>query len=225
MFDRHPDCGSAPFAPGGSELKPPSSTGLLGGITFQVAAGSDRSRVLEFRRRVYATDWPNVPVDEVIDKLDASAHQLMAIDASGEVIAAFRIVPPESRPFDLEYYISLSPILGSDRAPAEIGRLCVAHDNRQVRSNPFMHIGLLKLAYDFSARLQLTDLVLTALPKLRAFYRVGFFREIGVTFTHNTWGKVHVMHLDLVSLPNYCRQTEGPVARLLLAEALPNFQI
>ena len=159
------------------------------------------------------------------EDFDAWAHQLIATDATGQVIAAFRIVPPEIRPFDLEYYISLSPILGDDRAPGEIGRLCVAHENRQIRSNPFIHIGLLKLACDFAAKLNLTDLVLTALPKLRAFYRVGFFRETGVTFEHKTWGEVHVMHLDLVSLPHYCRHAEGPVARLLLDRTLPNFRI
>jgi hypothetical protein len=82
---------------------------------------------------------------------------------------------------------------------------------------------MLKLAYDFARKLGLTDLVLTALPQLYHLYRMGFFEPVGLTFEHTTWGKVHVMRLDLTRLEARRASQDTPMARLLFATDLPNF--
>jgi predicted GNAT family N-acyltransferase len=185
------------------------------GLTFKVASTRERQRVLAMRREVYAVDWPAVPTTQVVDVLDETAYHLLAMAEGDEaLVGAARIVTAAHRPFDIEHYLSLADILPPGREPAEIGRLCVRHEWRQIRM-PLVHLGILKLAIAVAERAGVSDLLLTALPKLRSLYTKGFFERVGIRFTHPTWGEVDVMRLDLTTLPARLAHTQQATARLL----------
>lgn len=200
-------------------------TSLFGEFLFKVANDLERERALQTRREVYARDWPKVPLSQVVDRADQAAHQLIASTHDGEVIACLRIVPSDQRPFDMEHFISLKSVLPLERSPAEIGRLCVKHGSRYVKSSSFVQLGIFKLAIEFSRGLGTTDLLLTALPKLRNLYRSAGFTEVGVAFEHSTWGPVHVMRLDLVQLFKNDLKPSTSIHRVLKAGRLPNFVV
>jgi predicted GNAT family N-acyltransferase len=196
---------------------------LFHGLVFKVANTAEREHVLAFRRKVYERDWPHVPIDQIVDRPDDAAYHLLASTDAGDIVASLRVVPSEQRPFDMERFISLDGIVPEERRPAEIGRLCVKHENRHVRSGSFVHLGMLKLAVDLSQELGITDLLLTSLPDLRNFYRLGCFREVGITFVHSTWGTVHVMRFDLVAFFDRSQDESRPVERFLKASKPSNF--
>lgn len=200
---------------------PPSPAGLFDGLIFKVATGAQRIEALKARCDVYATDWPDIPQDKVIDAADDAASHLIACTDTGEIIASLRILAPDQRPFDMERFISIEPLLPKGSSPAEIGRLIVKHDHRHVRSHSFVQLGIFKLAIDLSLRLGITDLILTALPLLRHLYRLAGFIDTGLTFHHSTWGPVHVMRLDVTKInsPN----SRNTIARLLTSSSPPNF--
>lgn len=198
---------------------------ILEGLVFKIADGPDIERALRLRRDVYAKDWSHVGPALVVDDLDRRAHHLIAEDAEGDIVATLRIVASAHRPFDLERYVALSQIFDDDRNPGEVGRLCISHSKRRVRSGAFVHLGMLKLAYAFARKACLTDLVLTAIPRLQNFYRIGFFEAVGIRFEHPTWGPVHVMRLDLVQLDEKLKKAHQPMARLLLASEWPRIAI
>jgi predicted GNAT family N-acyltransferase len=196
---------------------------LFNNLVFKVAAGAETGAALDLRRAVYARDWPDVPLEQVIDRRDDSAYHLIAVSEQAQIIAALRIVVPEHRPFDMEEFITLDGALPPDRHPAEIGRLCVSHATRHVRAGSFVHLGMLKLAVNLAPRIGITDFLLTAIPKLRGFYLRGGFRDVGITFEHATWGLVHVMRLDLLDLADPTRQVQNSVERILRGAKPPNF--
>jgi predicted GNAT family N-acyltransferase len=198
-------------------------TSLFQGFVFKVADGTERERALRLRREVYERDWPGVPGAQIVDRTDEAAYHLIASTEGGDLVASLRIVPPHQRPFDMERFIKLDCVIPQGRRPAEIGRLCVKHESRQVRASSFVHLGMLKLAVDLSQRLGITDFVLTALPELRHFYRLGCFSEVGITFEHSTWGLVHVMRFDLLAFFKRSAKGGKPVERLLKTSNLSNF--
>lgn len=178
----------------------PGPASLFHGLTFKVASGPERAQALEIRREVYARDWPGVPMAKVIDAADETAHHLVACTGEGEVIASLRIIASGQRPFDMDRYVFVDPLLPSGRVPAEIGRLCVKHGRRHIKSNSFVQLGIFELGINLSLQLGATDLLLTALPTLRNIYRLAGFTDAGATFHHPIWGYVHVMRLDLLGL-------------------------
>ncbi len=173
---------------------------VLAGFRFRRVEGNEQTAALELRRRVYAADWPSVSATEVIDELDARAYHFIAEDAAGVTIAAFRMIGPSGRPFDMEHFVAIENFLQSDRVPAEVGRLCIRHENRSIRSDAFVLLGLLKLAYDFARGLGVTDLLLKAAPRLIKVYGAAGFRPVGVVIRHPSYGEEHVMRLDLLAL-------------------------
>ena len=191
---------------------------LLTGLRFKIASSPEREAAFALRRTVYARDWPNVRTEAIIDAADETAHHLVALSPGRGVIAALRIVTANRRPFDMERFISIDGLLPADRNPAEIGRLTIAHGSRFVRRRPFVHLGMLKAAIDFSREMGITDLLLTAIPRLRTFYRQGCFTDVGVQFTHETWGLVHVMRLDIMNLFQPSGTEPGLIATFLIGK-------
>lgn len=186
------------------------------GLQFAVVAPEQSEQVLLMRRAVYAVDWPGTPREQVIDALDTVSYHLAAYSvADGSVVGAARIVPFDRRPFDLERYVTLSSVIPSERAPAEIGRLCIRKDCRRVQT-PFVGLGILKLALLAANPLGITDFLLTALPKLRLLYKKAHFSYVGVAFQHPTWGHVDVMRLDIQKVIGELRASNLPSARILL---------
>lgn len=198
-------------------------TSLFDDLVFKVANNHEREQALQTRREVYARDWPQIPPSQVVDRADATAYHLIASTLDGEIIASLRIVPSDQRPFDMEHFISLDGVIPLERSPAEIGRLCVRHGSRYVHSSSFAQLGIFKLAIDFSQHRRITDLFLTAVPRLCSLYRLAGFLEVGVVFQHSTWGLVHVMRLDLLRLLKNDARTSKTILRVLSAGKLPNF--
>jgi predicted GNAT family N-acyltransferase len=184
-----------------------------------------RARALELRQQVYAHEWPHVPVDIVVDDLDSRAHHLVALDTSQQVIAALRMVGPDQRPFDLDPFVVLSDFIPSGRVPAEIGRFCIRPDQRQIRKDVVLPMGMLKLSYDFARKQGFTDLVIVTWPRLRNFFRLGFFEPVGISLEHPTWGRGTVMRLDLVNIETHYSDSPLALARLLLTTELPNVRV
>jgi predicted GNAT family N-acyltransferase len=195
---------------------------LLARFRFKRAEAGEAARALELRRLVYAADWPTVSEDAVIDDLDARALHFLAEDAAGVTCAAFRMIPPYARPFDIEHFVRLEDFLPPDRIPAEVGRLCIRHENRSVRSDAALHLGLLKLAYHSAGALGVTDLLLKAAPRLRNLYRVAGFRPVGLVIQHPSYSEEHVMRLDLVALES--GRAVSAVARYLVTAEPPGFR-
>ncbi len=169
---------------------------------------------MHLREVVYGRDLGHVPADG----LDDRSYHLIARTHGGEVIAAFRIVGPEHRPFDFEQFVPLDTIIAPGGVPALIGRLCVRPDYRPVGKGIYLQFGLLKLAWDFCAKNSITDLFLYTYDNLIEFYRGAFFELLEFSFNHPDWGGVRLMHLDLTSLRERCVNSRSRFARFLLAE-------
>lgn len=193
----------------------------LAGFRFTRAEGAERAHALELRRQVYAVDWPGVTEDAVVDELDGRALHFIAKDTAGTVVAAFRMIPPDRRPFDIEHFVALEDFLPPGRVPAEVGRLCVRHENRSIRSDAFVHLGLLKLSYDYARALGVTDLLLKAAPRLRTLYGAAGFEPVGLVLRHPSYGEEHVMRMDLVALQS--NPPHSAVATFLLTGRPPSF--
>ena len=189
---------------------------MLDNFTFKVADPVERLAALRLQAQVYAEDTGHVPADQ----FDESGFYFVAVTQETEIVASFRMVGPEQRPFDIERFVDLSPFLAADRSPALIGRLCIRHDHRSVSRKVFLPLGMLKLAYAFSWKHGFTDLVMYTFPHLLGFYRGALFQPLNLTFQHPGYGcAMHVMHLDLIDVERRRISSEDPsLQRLLSAE-------
>ncbi len=194
---------------------------LFEGLTFKVAEPRERAAALDLCRQVYEEDLGHVPQDGK----DAEAHQLISLDQNGEIVACFRVVGPESRPFDFEQTVDLAAILTADRSPALIGRLSIRRDYRAVHKARFLQIGMLKLAHSFAERHAITDFFLYTYPNLIKFYRGSFFDLMDVSFEHPDWGPVHLMRMNVTELPYRCARSRSSLAKVLFATDIPNFVV
>jgi predicted GNAT family N-acyltransferase len=185
---------------------------LFDGLTFKLADPVERAQAFDLQREVYGGDVGHVPHDEY----DQRADYLIAHDVNGEVVAAFRVVGPEQRPFDLEKFVDLSAVIAQDRSVALVGRLCIRHSHRDVSRKAFLPAGIMKLAFTFARKRGITDFVMYTFPHLVNFYRSAFFRTLNLTFEHPGYRcTMHVMHLDLIDLEQRLSQSREPIARLL----------
>jgi hypothetical protein len=191
---------------------------LFEGITFKVAEGPERDKALRLVEQVYAEDIGHVPEDDFTQY----AWYLIAETSSADVLAAFRIVGPECRPFDFEEYVDVSDIISRDRSAALIGRLCIHPDHRTVRSKFFLPVGLLKLAYKFARGRNITDFLMYTFPHLIPFYRGAFFRLLDPTFFHPGYKQqMHLMHLDLVDLETRVLPASARARSMFVEDRLP----
>lgn len=185
---------------------------MFDGLTFKVADLVERAEALELQREVYGGDVGHVPHDE----FDEQGYYLIAHDREREVVAAFRVVGPEQRPFDIERFVDLSPLIAADRSVALVGRLCIRHSHRNVSRKSILPVAMMKLAFVFARKHGFTDFVMYTFPHLLNFYRRAFFRTVDLTFEHPGYRcRMHVMHLDLIDLDTRLSQSREPMARLL----------
>lgn len=191
---------------------------LLEGLTFKVADGRERVLALELRERIYAAELGNAG----LDSFDDVAVHLVAATEAGQVVAALRLVRPEHRPFDLEHYVDLSSMLGADRRPAEVSRFCVEPARRQIHRTQMVHLGILKLLYEYAVKHQITDVVTLGLPHLQNVYRAALFEALGAACEHPIWGTAHLMRLNIADLRANGALSRHPVGRLLTHGSLPN---
>jgi predicted GNAT family N-acyltransferase len=181
--------------------------------TFKVANSGEAIQALALQGTVYEEDVGHVPSDT----FDHSATYFVALDARRTVVATFRIVGPEQRPFDVEEHVDLNKFIPQNRALGLIGRLCVRRDHRGIGRSGFLPLEMFKLAYLYSKSVGITDLVMYTFPDLVAFYKRVFFRELCATFNHAGYQRrMHVMHLDLLALDDYQARSADPLFRWLI---------
>lgn len=166
---------------------------MIGDFTFKVACSTELGDVLDLRATVYSEDLGQVPQDD----LDECATHLIAVSHAGDVVAAFRVLGPDLRPFDFEQYAASSQLIPALARPALLGRLCVHRQYRQIRPNIQLHIGLLRLALRHAKNQGFTHLYLYTYDNLRAFYRAALFSDTQILFPHPTWGTVRLMCLEV----------------------------
>jgi predicted GNAT family N-acyltransferase len=182
-------------------IAPDRNRDRFAGLTFKVGAPSEVSLATDLARLVYQRDLNRSPEEG----LDPKAHHLVCLNDSHQVIAAARVLGEEHRPFEIERAMDLRSLLGPDRLPAVIGRLCIHPDHRSPRESSLLLVGLLALSCMFAVKHRITDYFLYTYPALIPLYRKANFRRLGITLSHTHWGQVEIMHLDLV----------GPVSRSL----------
>jgi N-acyl-L-homoserine lactone synthetase len=191
------------------------------GLTFKVANTFERDRALSLRRQVYTDEHGNTGIDQ----LDAIATHLIAVDSHGTVVSTLRVLGPAQRPFDLERFASLETILPANSRPAEVSRFCVEKSHRIVHRGQAVHLGMLKLIYEFACHQAITDLFTLVLPGMEKFYEAVFFRRLGIVVDHPTWGIATAMRLNLDQARFENRNTAHPIARLLFDACIPNVVI
>lgn len=191
---------------------------LFEGLTFKVADDSERERALDLRRHIYLEELG----DPGIDDFDRVAAHLIAVDREGLAVAALRVVGPRYRPFDLERFVRLEGVLPNDSNPAEVSRFCIKRNRRAVHRGQVVHLGMLKLLYEFARQQHITDLLVLALPSLQMLYEVAFFVPLDISVEHPTWGTVRVMRLDIAQTRSAQEKSRHPIARLLFRTHLPN---
>lgn len=168
---------------------------LIHQFSFQIAGSSDVEEVLRFQDATYLADLGHVPSRSA----GPHAKYFVAHDRSGKLVAAFRLLRPESRPFDFEHCLDLAALLGDKARPALVGRLCTDPQVRGVRRSIPIHAGLLRLALSYARADNVSDLLLYTYENLVTFYRAARFADTGMIFTHPEWGPVRLMRLPLAS--------------------------
>lgn len=165
--------------------------------SFCVLELGERTPALQLIRENYLRDLGHFPVDG----FDDAAIFIAASTLDGRMIGALRYLPPNVRPFDFESFVDLAPILSADRIPALIGRMAVDPGHRAARRGHIVQLGLLREACSLSRKLQVTDLLLYAYPKLAKVYRNVLFEPLHASFYHPTAGSLmELLRLDLTSL-------------------------
>lgn len=136
-----------------------------------------RREALRLERDVYYEEYGTVPQPE------PGATYFAAINEHDEVVASFRILGPEYRPFDFE---RIQP--DSTRVLPHnigiIGRFCVRKDYRFASSSVTIHQGFLRLALDFASENRLSHLVMYTFSPLIGLYRRAQFSEVSSAFYH-----------------------------------------
>lgn len=166
-------------------------------LIFRIADPDDLEGILRFQHFVYARDLGRIPDDAGA----ASAHYFVALTPTSAIVASFRLIGPDSRPFDIESSVDLDKLLGPNARPALVGRLCVHPAHRKATESIFIHRGLLRLVLGYASDRQITDLLLYAYSNLQRFYRAARFDDTGVGVTHPDWGPVHLMRRHLAVKP------------------------
>jgi len=191
----------------------------LEGLTFRVADDNQKVRALELRSHIYAEELG----DPGLDDSDTLASHLIAVDdGSSEIVAALRLIGPDHRPFDIEQFVDLSKLLAPERRPAEASRFWVHRGHRAVHRRQLVHLGMLKLLYEYAVQHNITDLIMLGLPDLIKLYRAAFFVAFDVAFVHPIWGSTQVMRFDISEVRRVHQNSRNPVARLLFRTQLSN---
>jgi len=189
-------------------------------FTFKEAAVDERPAARALFHEVYTHDIGHVPEDG----LDDLAHHLIAKSTSGEVVASFRLLGPQLRPFDIERFCDLTHHIARDAKPALLGRLSIRHDMRSVQQSTLLQVGMLKLAVLFAQQHSLSDLFLYAMPHLITFYRGGFFTPLDCYFFYAPLAvSMQIMQLNIRDLQDRYLKSRSTRLAFLLGSQPPNF--
>lgn len=192
-------------------------------LHFEIALGSARVQALQLREAIYDAEFGR----NNVDLFDDVSIQVVAKTLDDEIVAGVRVIPPDSRPFELERFVDLSKLLGPDRVPAQIGGLFTAPHARSVARWGLIPLGLLKCAIDIGRQLRVTDFVMrTPVEELKDWYGRAYFTEVpALAFDDPIWGRNIVMQLDFVALQNDPKAAVSPIGRFLLGPPIPTSRL
>ena len=192
------------------------SAELLSRYTFERVTPEQLPVVLAIREHTYVREKGRALKVIQEDAFDQTAINFLASTTEGEPAAAIRFNP--HRPFELESYINIEAYIPSGRRPAEINRFCVLPQFRRISRSGFVHLGLLKIVYDYATSLGVTDLFICTNPQLQRLYESALFEPLtGPTIRYEIWeGDLQMlMKLDLLSLKLRCKNSKSSYHRLL----------
>lgn len=165
-------------------------------VEFRIATDRDREAMLQARAAIYLGDFGH----NADDGGDIGSHHLVAVDAANRVVAGFRLLGPEHRPFDFESAFDLSMAVCAGRRPALLGRLFVRPDFRSAAKSAHLLQGLLDLGSQFAQEHNLTDFYIYTFDHLIRFYRRAGFESLGVSLYHEHWRTLYLMRKTIPSL-------------------------
>jgi hypothetical protein len=123
----------------------------------------------------------------------------------------------------VESFVAISSIQDfTTRVVAEISRFVIHPELRLIRINQFVHLGMLKLLYEYAGRVGLTDLFALSLPHLDRLYEMAMFRRVGQSAIHPTWGTVQAMHLNLEEARSLALARPTRFTQILFEAHIPN---
>lgn len=193
---------------------------MVPNLTFAVATSEQLPRVLTFRDQVYREELGCAPTDSY----DSKARHLIAVEPDDAIVAAFRMVGPEARPFEFEPYIPVGDLLRRSSTPAWIGRLCIAKSHRSLTSARGIHLCMLRLMLLVARRERYSHLLLYTGVHLMGFYRIAHFQTYREPFNHPVWGLQQLMFLNLKRIPRG-RSSSSLLRRYLLGSPPGNFRL
>lgn len=160
-------------------------------MDIRIATRQLRSRAVELEREIYRSDHGHAP------QIEPEATYFAAQTGTGEVVASFRILGSNHRPFEFEQY--LQPGCLTIREPVGlIGRLCVRHDYRSVSKQASLMRELMAKAFSHFLETGLNSVVMFTFPRLRLFYERALFQSTGITFFHPGYNQqMEIMVLDV----------------------------
>jgi len=160
-------------------------------LRIERASAADRRRAHELEAEVFGRDH------EYVQPVEPGGTYFVAKDPAGAVVASFRILGPDCRPFEAEQWVDLD-FLGAERRVALIGRLVVRPDHRAAGRLP---VDLMRAAYAHCCDQGYTDLLMHTFRELGPFYERALFRLCDVRFHHPGFGReLEILRLDLVDL-------------------------
>ncbi len=185
---------------------------LFENVTFVEADLALRERVLHSRRSIYGHEFGF----HGVDRFDESAHHLVALDETGQILAGMRILTTDPAPLEIEQFVELSSIKLPGRCVAQIGGFWVLPEHRRGRG-AMLPLAMMRYAVEFGTSHGITDYVLrTHVQRLQRLYERASFRiRDDLAFDHPDWGTVFVMHLDFSKLKQRSIDGRDPVARFL----------
>ena len=180
-----------------------------------IADSEQVQEAMALRHRVYRRDVGDLKDDG----LDKKGVHFAAISRGKGMVATFRLMGPELRPFDLEASVNLGTLLPKDARPALVGRLCIDPGFRSLRISFSIHQGMHRLLAEYVSRRKVSDLLLYTYQHLILYYRGLGFRDTGITFDHREWGSVSLMHMPSSSLDS--RLTTRAGERYVVRRRMP----
>ena len=188
---------------------------------FKVAEGPEARRAIELRATIYATERGNPGTDA----RDSSAIHLVALSDTGEVVAAMRVIPNDQRPFDLEDSFDLATLVPPVGTSCEVSRFVVGADSRRVVPGYVVHLGMLKLLFEYAESRGITDVLSLGLPHLIGIYKAAFFDVVSGPKTHELWGSAYLMRMQPASVRERCAGAASTLARLLMSKTPGNVMV
>jgi len=179
---------------------------------FRIATEAERPGVLLFRKDAFEQEHAYAP----LDRFDAEAVHLVAIEPTRAMVSTARLLLPEQRPFDLEEIIDFRSFLSPTAVPAMVGGFSVHPDFRSINKSIVIQLGMLKLTFVIAQRYDVTDIVIYTFPHLLNFYKMASFKPVGSSFFHKGYQRdMIVMYLNLHDFLTLGLQRRGRMGEIL----------